>query len=99
MVYLEEKQKNVYPRRIKIIMALDLRQAVLQNIRDKSENQLTKMVTEAIEDHEEKTLPGLGVIFEVIWQHTDSKTQKKMISSLSKELKNGMSAIPEKPKE
>ncbi|OEF99341.1 small acid-soluble spore protein SspI [Vulcanibacillus modesticaldus] len=67
-------------------MNLDLRQAILNNIKNKSEEQLMDMVKTAIEDHDEKTLPGLGVIFEVIWQNTDEQIKESMIETLSKNL-------------
>ncbi len=67
-------------------MDLNLRQAVLQNIKDKSGDQLFEMVESAIKENGEETLPGLGVIFEVIWQHTDKKTHDKMITALSKNI-------------
>lgn len=44
------------------------------------------MINTAIKDHEEKTLPGLGVLFEVIWQHSDSQSQNEMIDALSKNI-------------
>lgn len=64
-------------------MDLDLRQAVLQNISNKNEDQLVNMVETAIADGEEKTLPGLGVIFEVMWKNTDDKVHQELIESLS----------------
>ena len=67
-------------------MNLDLRQAVLQNIKNKSEDQLKDMVESAIEEHEEKTLPGLGVLFEVMWQNLDGNTQEQLIKTLSKNI-------------
>ncbi len=67
-------------------MDLDLRQAVLQNIKNKSEDQLKDMVESAIEEHEEKTLPGLGVLFEVVWQNVDNSTQEQLIKALSKNI-------------
>jgi len=68
-------------------MNLDLRQAVLSNIKNQSEEQLKDMVESAIEESEEKTLPGLGVIFEVIWRHTDGKTKEEMIEVLHNNIK------------
>lgn len=67
-------------------MDLDLRQAVLANLKNKSEELLQGMVETAIKDNEEKTLPGLGVVFEVIWQHTNTETQEAMIEALSKNI-------------
>lgn len=67
-------------------MDLDLRQAVIMNIQGKSEEQLKDMVESALKENEEKTLPGLGVIFEVIWENVDSKTKSTMIKALSKQV-------------
>ncbi|GBF12432.1 small acid-soluble spore protein SspI [Tepidibacillus infernus] len=67
-------------------MNIDLRQAIIQNIKGKDEEQLKDMINTAIKDHEEKTLPGLGVLFEVIWQHSDSQSQNEMIDALSKNI-------------
>ncbi len=67
-------------------MNLDLRQAILSNVQNKTEEQLKDMVETAIKNNEEKTLPGLGVIFEVIWRHTDGKTKEEMIDTLHNNL-------------
>ena len=67
-------------------MDLDLRQAVITNIKGKSTEQLKDMVEIAIVEKEEKTLPGLGVVFEVIWQHTDGQTKDTLIKTLSQYL-------------
>lgn len=67
-------------------MDLDLRQSIVMNIKDKTEEQLKDMVETAIEDNEEVTLPGLGVIFEIIWRHTDGKTKESMIETLHSNL-------------
>ena len=36
---------------------------------------------------EEKMLPGLGVLFELIWEHSDSENKQTMIDSLQNSLK------------
>lgn len=67
-------------------MQLDLRKAIISNIQGKTEEQLKDMIVTSIQDKEEKTLPGLGVIFEVIWQNIDSDTQDKMVKALSENI-------------
>ncbi|WP_339064186.1 small acid-soluble spore protein SspI [Tepidibacillus marianensis] len=67
-------------------MDFDLRQAILNNIKGKSEEQLKEMIVSSIEEHEERTLPGLGVLFEVIWTHVDPNTQETLVDTLSKSI-------------
>ncbi len=69
-------------------MQIDLRQAVLLKIKNKSESELKDMVDSSILEQQEKTLPGLGVIFEIIWQNSNEKVKTNLIHSLKEELKN-----------
>lgn len=64
------------------MMDLNLRKAVIHNVSGNSEEQLKNTIVEAIESNEEKTLPGLGVLFEIIWQHADQTEQEKMLTTL-----------------
>ncbi|MGD9677462.1 MAG: small acid-soluble spore protein SspI [Vulcanibacillus sp.] len=64
-------------------MELDLRNAIISNIKDKSKDQLNDMVNDALSTHDEKTLPGLGVIFEIIWENSDSQIKENLIETLS----------------
>ncbi|MFV9511136.1 small acid-soluble spore protein SspI [Tepidibacillus sp. LV47] len=67
-------------------MNFDLRQAIINNIRGKTEEELRDMIVTSIEEHEEKTLPGLGVLFEIIWSNVDADTQEYMVETLSKHI-------------
>jgi len=67
-------------------MDFDLRQAILNNIKGKNEDQLKDMIVSSIEEHEERTLPGLGVLFEIIWTNVDPNTQETLVDTLSKNL-------------
>ena len=63
-------------------MDLNLRKAVIHNVSGNSEEELKNTIVDAIESNEEKTLPGLGVLFEIIWQHADQSEQEKMLATL-----------------
>jgi len=67
-------------------MDFDLRKAILANIKGKTEEQLRDMIETSIEDHDEKTLPGLGVVFEVMWQNLDYEVQDNLVSTLHKNI-------------
>lgn len=68
-----------------IQMNLNLRHAVIQNVADNSEEQLEQTIVDAIQQGEEKYLPGLGVLFEVIWNNATEEEKKMMLDTL----KNG----------
>jgi len=65
-------------------MDLNLRKAILANITDNNQDELEATVVDAIESGEEKMLPGLGVLFEMIWKQADQAKQKDLVGLLEK---------------
>lgn len=65
-------------------MELDIRQAILHNIQENTEDQLEATIEDAIKDGEEKLLPGLGFLFELIWNESDNANRVDMITALKK---------------
>lgn len=68
-------------------MELDLRQAIYQNIASNDQSELENVIIDAIENGEEKLLPGLGVLFELIWKEAKTDEKDKMIHTLEQSLK------------
>ncbi|GIN71310.1 small, acid-soluble spore protein I [Bacillus sp. J14TS2] len=68
-------------------MDLNLRKAVLHNVSNNDQAQLKDTIVDAIQRGEEKMLPGLGVLFEVIWENADTQEQKMMLETLEQGLK------------
>ncbi|MGD6816803.1 small acid-soluble spore protein SspI [Metabacillus sp. 84] len=68
-------------------MNLNLRNAVLHNVTGNSQDELEHTIVDAIQSGEEKMLPGLGVLFEVIWQHADQTEKQEMLETLESGLK------------
>ncbi|MFD1395402.1 small acid-soluble spore protein SspI [Kroppenstedtia eburnea] len=62
-------------------MSFPIRGAVYYNIKEMGPQQLKSMVEDSIQG-EEKLLPGLGVLFEVIWQNSTPQDQEHMIETL-----------------
>lgn len=67
---------------------LDIRKAILHNIKNNSRDELEATVIDAIQDGEEKVLPGLGFLFELIWKQADESEKVEMIDSLQKGVKS-----------
>lgn len=68
-------------------MNFDLRNAVIANISQNSKDELRETIVDAINSKEEKMLPGLGVLFEIIWNHSSQRDQQEMVETLEQGLK------------
>lgn len=64
------------------IVNFNIRGAVIHNIHQMDNNELTELVEDSISQGEEKLLPGLGVLFEVIWKNSDPNERQAMIETL-----------------
>jgi len=60
---------------------IDLRQAILNNVHGKSAAELKEIIQDAV-GQEEQVLPGLGVLFEVIWKHSQEEEKDGMVQVL-----------------
>ncbi|MFJ7744314.1 small acid-soluble spore protein SspI [Peribacillus sp. NPDC097295] len=68
-------------------MNLNLRNAIIQNVSGNTQEQLEDTIVDAIQNGEEKMLPGLGVLFEVIWENSTEEEKQEMITALESGLK------------
>lgn len=68
-------------------MNLNLRNAVISNVSGNSQDELKDTIVDAIQNGEEKMLPGLGVLFEVIWQNASDEEKQEMLNALEDGLK------------
>jgi small acid-soluble spore protein I (minor) len=68
-------------------MNLNLRNAIIQNVSGNTQDQLQDTIVDAISNGEEKMLPGLGVLFEVIWQNSSNEDKQEMLQTLESGLK------------
>ncbi|MDP4108102.1 MAG: small acid-soluble spore protein SspI [Bacillota bacterium] len=68
-------------------MNLNLRNAIIHNVSNNTQDQLEDTIVDAIQNGEEKMLPGLGVLFEVIWQNSSEQDKKEMLQTLESGLK------------
>ncbi|OYD08353.1 small acid-soluble spore protein SspI [Paludifilum halophilum] len=78
-------------------MNFPIRGAVIHNIQNMDQQELHNMVTDSIERGEEKLLPGLGVLFEVIWKNSDQQYQNQMIETLHEKMPREKAQPPVAP--
>ena len=70
-----------------MIMNFDLRKAVIANLDDSNYDEIRETIIDAIESGEEKTLPGLGVMFEILWNGSNDSEKETMVSRITQCLK------------
>lgn len=68
-------------------MDINIRQAILNNIAENSVEQLEGTIVDAIAAGEEKMLPGLGYLFELIWQQSGEEGKQEMLDTLETSIK------------
>ncbi|MBM7691405.1 small acid-soluble spore protein I (minor) [Peribacillus deserti] len=64
-------------------MAINIRNAVIQNVTGNSREELEDTIVDAVQSGEELMLPGLGVLFEIIWQNASENDKKEMLQRLA----------------
>jgi len=64
---------------------LNLRQAVIQKVSNKSDQDIHEMIVGSV-DGDEHALPGLGVMFELIWKNSDETLRNQFIDMIQKQL-------------
>lgn len=65
------------------IASLNLRQAILYKMQGSDANAVEETITDAISSGQEKTLPGLGVLFEVLWQNSDASSRQEIVDTIA----------------
>lgn len=82
---------KLYLERV-LMMNLNLRKAILTNIASNDQSELEATIIDAIQNGEEKMLPGLGVLFELIWNQSNKQEKQEMIQALEKGVKQATNA-------
>ncbi|MEV5026302.1 small acid-soluble spore protein SspI [Paenibacillus sp. LPE1-1-1.1] len=72
---------------------IDLRQAIVRRVQENSAKELSEVIEDSI-GADERALPGLGVLFEMIWQQSSEPEQGQMVEHLYKHLHHNENANP-----
>ena len=70
-----------------IIINKDIRSYIINNFKNDKKENLRKAIEGSIEEHDEITLPGMGVFLEVIWEDSDKELQDKLLNIIMNRLK------------
>lgn len=67
-------------------MNVNIREYIKNNFKDSNANEIRESIEASIESNDEVVLPGLGVLFEILWRESEDNTHKEILNYL----KNGM---------
>lgn len=56
-------------------MNIDIRSHIKKNFKDSTKEEIKSSIEASIQEQEEITLPGLGVLFEILWQNTNQQEE------------------------
>jgi small acid-soluble spore protein I (minor) len=62
--------------------AMDIRNLVLQNLSGSNREEVEGYIQETIDTREEEALPGMGILFEVVWNQSDPTEKGIMMDKI-----------------
>ena len=65
---------------------MDIRSYIKQNFKNNKIEEISDAINSSISEHDEITLPGLGVFFELLWKSANNEEQKTIIEHIKKSL-------------
>lgn len=66
---------------------MGIREYIVNNFKDEDINGLNDAIEDSINEHEELTLPGLGVLFEILWNNSNADQKNDIKEIIYKGLK------------
>ena len=70
-------------------MEIDIREYIKNNFKDSTSEEIRESIEESIKKEENLTLPGLGVLFELLWENNNESNRKDIIDVLINSFKQG----------
>lgn len=69
-------------------MNIDIRNYIISNFKDDDKEMLKSSILDSIKDKDEEVLPGLGVLFELLWNNSDDDLKDEILEILINSIKN-----------
>ena len=67
-------------------MNIDIRKHIINNFKDSTTNDIADSIKSSIETNEEVVLPGLGVLFEILWKNSNDEDKNNILNTLKNNL-------------
>ena len=65
---------------------IDVRKYIINNFKEDSKEDIEQSINSSIESKSEDPLIGLGVLFELMWNHSTNETKDTILTNIKKGL-------------
>ena len=65
---------------------MDIRSYIKQNFKNNKIEEISDAINSSISEHDEITLPGLGVFFELLWENSNESDKSNILNTLKQAL-------------
>jgi len=65
---------------------INIRNYIKDNFKNCQINEIKESIVSSVNDKDEVTLPGLGVLFEILWENSSEDEQNKILEILKNNL-------------
>lgn len=69
-------------------MNIDIRKYIIDNFKDSDTDEIRKSIESSINENDEITLPGVGVLFELLWKNSNEENKEYILNTLKSVLNN-----------
>ena len=66
---------------------IDIRKNILENFKDAKLEDIKESIKEAVKDKDEIVLPGLGVLFEILWNNSNDNQKNEILQNIYEGIK------------
>lgn len=66
---------------------MNIRDYIMNNFKDSNEEEIKDSIVASIESNDEVVLPGLGVLFELLWSNSSKEEQKNILKIINNNIK------------
>lgn len=67
-------------------MNIDIRKHIKANFKEAEIDEIKASIESSIKEHDEITLPGIGVFFEILWEYSDESSKEYILNTIKKGL-------------
>lgn len=68
-------------------MNISIRDYIKNNFKNSTYDEINDSINDSIESNDEVVLPGLGVLFEIVWKNSDDNNKKYIVDLLNNNFK------------
>lgn len=65
---------------------MSIKEYILNNFKDASTNDIEDAINDSINSKDEVVLPGLGVLFEVVWENGNDNLRSELLNILKENM-------------